>query len=54
MEDDILYTISKVNIDCPDCEWVEDDQYQCTTCGFQGGHGRLNVLDYLRENRHLL
>lgn len=37
-----LYLDDKFNelyIDCPECECMEDDQYQCGTCDGQGGDG---------------
>ena len=33
-----------IEIDCPDCEgMVDDEQYTCTTCWCQGGDGVLKV-----------
>ena len=52
IEKEILERISRVEIDCPDCEWVEDDQYTCTTCWNQGGNGRINVSTWLKEQEY--
>jgi hypothetical protein len=35
-------------VDCPECESMEDDQYTCTTCWCEGGNGRLRVSEYLK------
>jgi hypothetical protein len=43
----VLRAISDVQIDCPDCESMDDDQYTCTTCWCEGGNGRLYVNKFL-------
>lgn len=51
----ILERIKELEIDCPDCEDLDmDDQYTCVTCWCEGGNGRLNVMDYLKEKPYLL
>ena len=52
--DGILDEISELHVDCPDCENIgSDDQYTCTSCWCQGGNGKINVLEYLKENYKL-
>ena len=36
-----------ISIECPDCEYMEDEQYTCTTCWCEGGNGRLNISKYI-------
>ena len=55
MEDEILNKIQSTYIDCPACEGLTDDeQYTCTTCWYQGGNGRINIFDYIKENPSIL
>lgn len=51
MDNSILVEIKDLTIACPDCDWVEDDQYTCTTCWCQGGHGEINVVEYLIDKK---
>lgn len=40
----------EVVFSCPDCSWVDDDQYTCTTCWGQGGNTKYksqNILNIL-------
>jgi len=48
MEEEIIDRISKLYIDCPECETIkfDDEQYQCNICG---SSGKINVLEYLKE-----
>ena len=46
---EIITRISKLTVECPDCEDVYDDQYTCTTCFSQGGNGNIDVLEYLEN-----
>lgn len=48
-----LDAISKIKIDCPECECMEDDQYTCTTCWQQGGNGKIYVSKYLTFDDHV-
>ena len=55
MENEILNEIKLVYIDCPECEGLTDDeQYTCTTCWCEGGNGRINIFDYIKENPNVL
>jgi len=55
MEDEILNEIKSVYIDCPACEGLTDDeQYTCTTCWNEGGNGRINVFDYIKDSPNIL
>jgi hypothetical protein len=55
MEDEILNKIQSTYIDCPACEGLTDDeQYTCTTCWYQGGNGRINIFNYIKENPIIL
>lgn len=55
IDEEILDRISDLTVSCPECECMySDDQYQCGTCWSQGGQGRINVLNYLKENKKLL
>ena len=55
LQDDILERIKKASIDCPDCEYQnEDDQYTCVTCWCVGGNGKLNVFEYIKEHKSVL
>jgi hypothetical protein len=49
MNEEILKRIKLLEIDCPECESVEDYQYYCTTCGREGGQGRINVYSLLTQ-----
>lgn len=54
-EKEILSLISDLEIDCPDCKYVYDDnQYTCTTCWCEGGQGKINVLQYIKEHSSIL
>jgi hypothetical protein len=46
--DRIEVVIRDLTIDCPECEYMEDDQYTCTTCWCEGGNGKLRVSDYIK------
>lgn len=48
---EVLEEIKDLNIDCPDCQWVEDEQYTCTTCWCQGGNGRINIVEFLKDKK---
>jgi len=50
MKEEILEEIKTLEIDCPECKWMEDDQYQCTTCEWGGGDGKINVFQFLSGN----
>jgi len=51
IKDIILTKIKNIEIDCPECESMsDDDQYTCTTCWSEGGYGKINVFDWLKEN----
>jgi hypothetical protein len=47
---EILSDIKRLEIDCPECKYMEDDQYTCTTCWCEGGNGRINVFQWLKEH----
>ena len=50
INDEILERIKLLEIDCPECECMNDDeQYQCSTCGCEGGGGRINVYRHLTK-----
>ncbi len=51
MNTEIVESIKDLSIDCPDCQWVEDDQYCCTTCWCQGGYGKINIVNYLKDHQ---
>lgn len=53
MDNDIMRDIKNLYIDCPDCKYMDDDQYTCTTCWCQGGNGRINVINWLNERKYL-
>jgi len=46
--DRVENVINDLLIDCPECEYMEDDQYTCTTCWCEGGNGKLKVRDYVK------
>jgi len=49
--EEIVNGINDLQIDCPDCEYMSDDeQYTCTTCWCEGGNGRINVVQWIKEN----
>lgn len=55
IEEEIIEKLDDTYIDCPDCEWMySDEQYTCTTCWCEGGHGKLHVLTYIKENPEFL
>lgn len=37
-------------IDCPECECIGDDQYQCGLCECGGGNGTIRIDKYLSIN----
>ena len=48
---EIIDRIKLVEINCPDCEdFYGDDQYTCDTCWCEGGQGKINVYEWLKEN----
>lgn len=47
IENRIRSAIRDITIDCPDCEYMEDEQYTCTTCWHEGGNGTINITEYL-------
>lgn len=51
---EILDEIKAIQIDCPECKYIGDDQYTCTTCWYQGGDGRINVLNWIKEHKNIL
>jgi len=54
IKDEILVSIKELKIDCPDCEnMYDDDQYTCTTCWCEGGGGKINVVEWLKDNNYL-
>ena len=54
-DDEILERFKKLTIDCPDCEFMyDDDQYQCAICGCEGGQGKINVFQYLTEHPSMI
>lgn len=55
LKKEILDRIKELRIDCPDCEYVySDDQYTCAICWCEGGQGKLNAFDYLKDHKELL
>jgi len=40
---------SNLFVNCPECETIDDNQYQCTTCGEGGGYGRVSVTEFVKE-----
>lgn len=48
-QDEILDEIKTLYVNCPECYYQDDDQYQCGTCDCGGGNGRINVYDYLEK-----
>lgn len=46
--------LEDLEINCPDCGGIDDEQYTCTTCWCQGGEGKIKVLLFLRENKEYL
>jgi len=49
--EEIVNGINYLQIDCPDCKYMSDDeQYTCTTCWCEGGNGRINVVQWIKEN----
>lgn len=51
IQEEILDDIKQLEVDCPDCKWMySDPQYTCTTCWHEGGGGKINVLQWLKEN----
>lgn len=53
-EEEIIREIKHLEIDCPDCIWMEDEQYTCTTCWYEGGNGRINVYEWLSKHKEQL
>ena len=50
INDEIANEINDLYVDCPDCKYMDDDQYTCTTCWCEGGNGRINVVQWVKEN----
>lgn len=51
LQDEILSEIKNIEIDCPECQNMEDDQYTCTTCWCEGGNGRINIFDWIKNHQ---
>jgi hypothetical protein len=51
VEESIKERLSRVRIDCPECYFMDDDQYSCTTCWHQGGGGYIGVVSWLTNNK---
>lgn len=47
---EILAEIKRLEINCPDCRYMEDGQYTCTVCWAEGGNGKINVFDWLKNH----
>lgn len=55
IEQEIVDEIRQLEIICPDCaDMYSDDQYTCTTCWCEGGQGRINVIEWLKDNLNIL
>lgn len=55
LEKIILQEIKSIEIDCPDCESMgDDDQYTCTVCWCEGGNGKINLYEWLKEHPKFL
>jgi len=51
----IFDKIKELEINCPACEdFYDDDQYTCDTCWCEGGQGKINAYDWLKENGHIV
>lgn len=50
MDELVLEEIEELTVNCPECEFMDDDQYTCTTCWCQGGQGKINVLNWVLDN----
>lgn len=48
---DIVDEINGLEIYCPDCRYIGDDEYTCTVCWCEGGNGRINVVRWIAENK---
>ena len=51
---EISYSLRDIKVDCPACKYMDDDQYTCTTCWKEGGNGKINAIEYLKEHPHLI
>ena len=52
---EVVSQFKELTIVCPDCEWMfSDEQYTCTTCWCEGGHGNLNIYNYLERFERLI
>jgi hypothetical protein len=54
LQNEILDEIKLLEIDCPECKDMEDDQYTCTTCWNEGGNGRINIFQFLKEHPNMM
>lgn len=54
IDEEILNDIYRLVVDCPECKYMEDDQYTCTTCWHEGGNGKLNVFNWLKDHPEYL
>ena len=51
IQQEILDDIKRLEVTCPECEYMfSDPQYTCTTCWCEGGGGRINVFQWLKEH----
>lgn len=48
VRNNIIDRVSELTVTCPECENIllDDDQYQCTTCG---GQCKINVLNWVKD-----
>ena len=51
LQKEILSDIKHLEVDCPDCHNMDsDEQYTCTTCWCEGGRGKINVFQWLKDH----
>jgi len=44
--------LQSLEVECPDCEDMDPDcEDTCAVCCYAGGHGKINILDWLKEGK---
>ena len=50
---EIIDEMKLFRIHCPECSSVDDDQYQCCTCGCCGGQATISIMAFLQRNESI-
>jgi hypothetical protein len=54
IDEEVKDRLSNCHIDCPECECIDDDQYQCTTCWAEGQISVISLFNDKDEKIEIL